>query len=110
MGVAEEPARDNSTPAKAAAGHSRQKQDLTKGRSDQGVTAEYPLNTLANPLHKSLIRPEAWGLHALGALARTHMSQVEGDLSPVASIITRGRARQRNPLCESLIRPNAQGL
>jgi hypothetical protein len=33
-----------------------------KGCLDQGVTMEYPLNTLANPLRESLIRPEAQGL------------------------------------------------
>jgi hypothetical protein len=65
---------------------------------------------LANPLRESLIRPEARGLHPLGALAHTHMSQAEGDLSSVASIRTPGRACQRNPLRGSLIHPEARGL
>jgi hypothetical protein len=63
-----------------------------KGHLDQGITKEYPSNTLANPLHKLEIRPEAWGLHLLGALARTHVSQAEGDLSSVTSIRMRGQA------------------
>jgi hypothetical protein len=51
-----------------------------QGCLDQGITTEYPLNMLANPLRKSLIRLEARGLHPLGTLARTHVSQAEGGL------------------------------
>jgi hypothetical protein len=85
MGAAGEPASYDSTPAKAVAGRGQQKQDPTKGRLDQGITLEYPPNTLANPLGE-LIHPEPRGLHPLGALACTHVSQAEGDPSSVMSI------------------------
>jgi hypothetical protein len=45
-----------------------------KGRSDQSVVAEHPLDTPANPLCESLARPKARGLHPLGVLARTHVN------------------------------------
>jgi hypothetical protein len=76
--------------AKATAGHSRQRRDLMKGRSDQGVTTEQPPDTLVNPLRESLIRPAARWLHPLGALARTNMSEAKRDLPPVTSIRARG--------------------
>jgi hypothetical protein len=62
-GAAGEPAPEDPTPAKAAAGRNQQKRDPTKGLLDQGVTTEYPLSTLANPLCEPLIRLEARGLH-----------------------------------------------
>jgi hypothetical protein len=61
-----------------------------KGRLDQGITMEYPLNTLANPMCESLIHPEAQVLHPLGALVRTHVSQAEGDLSSLRQSGHRG--------------------
>jgi hypothetical protein len=45
----------------------------------------------------------------MGALARTHVSQAKRD-PLVISIRARGWARQRNPLRESLIRPEARVL
>jgi hypothetical protein len=84
--------------------------DPTKRRLDQGVTPGYPPDKQANPLCKSQIRPEAQGLHPLGALARTHVSQMEGDYSSVTSIRAQGQARELNPLRKSLIHPEARGL
>jgi hypothetical protein len=59
MGAARETAPDDPTPAKATASNCQQKRDPPKGRLHQGITIEYSLDMLANPLRESLIRPEA---------------------------------------------------
>jgi hypothetical protein len=44
-----------------------------RGRLNQGITAEYPPDTITDLPRESLIRLEARGLHPLGVLVRTHV-------------------------------------
>jgi hypothetical protein len=46
---------------------------------NQGVITRRLLDMLANPRYESPTRLEARGLHPLGALARTHVRQEEGE-------------------------------
>jgi hypothetical protein len=81
MGTIGKPAPEDSMTAKAADSHSRQ--------AIEKRTVEYPPDTLTEPPHKSLIRSEAQGLHPLGALARIHVRQEDGELPSFTPIKAR---------------------